>query len=198
MLQTHAADLDMLAKQVAHSKAWREATNERILKIEEKEDNRIACLEAQLEGLLLAQDPDAKRSEAWLELVKPSTEKTSQATPPLIPMMPSTSQHVEKADLVAFVVCNRDPDPAALSGTGKRVPSEDQGKVDNKGKLSPQLMVEPGATSSTSFMGVSPPFSPRKGHAALVSGLVVGGIGGHMKLEPPTKFTRKGFPTIQN
>ena len=26
----------------------------------------------------------------------------------------------------------------------------------------------------------------------------VGGAGGHMKLEPPAKFTGKGFPTIRD
>ena len=44
--------------------------DERMLRIEEKEDKHIAYLEAQLEGLLLAEDSDAKRSEAWLEIGK--------------------------------------------------------------------------------------------------------------------------------
>ena len=59
------------------------------------------------------------------------------------------------------------------------------GKSEDKGKLSPRHVVRP-------------PFSPRMGGVA--SGLVpaVGGIGGHMKLEPPPKFTRKGFATIQD
>ena len=46
VLQTRAADLDTLAEQVAHSEAWREATDGRMLEIEEKEDNHIAYLEA--------------------------------------------------------------------------------------------------------------------------------------------------------
>ena len=60
MLQTHIANLTTLAEQVAHSEAWREATDERMVKIEEKEDNHIAYLEAQLEGLSLTEDLDAK------------------------------------------------------------------------------------------------------------------------------------------
>ena len=62
-----------------------------MLEIEEKEDNYIAYLEAELEGLLLAEDLHAKRSEAWPELGTPIAEKSSQAAPLLIPMMPSTS-----------------------------------------------------------------------------------------------------------
>ena len=64
MLQIRATNLDTLAEQVAHNEAWREVTDERIFEIEEKEDNHIAYLEAQLEGLLLAEDPDAKQSDA--------------------------------------------------------------------------------------------------------------------------------------
>ena len=55
--------------------------------------------------------------------------------------MPSTSQHIEIADSVAFVVHNQDVDPLASSRTGKRVPGEDRGKVGDKGKLFPRLMV---------------------------------------------------------
>ena len=36
------------------------------------------------------------------------------------------------------------------------------------------------------------------GGAAVRPVLAVGGIGGHMKLEPPTKFTGKGFPTVRD
>ena len=111
-------------------------------------------------------------------------------------MVPLASQHVEIANSAAFVVCNRDVDLAALSRTGKRVLGEDRGKVDDKGKLSPRLMVQPRATLLTSFMGVSLPLSPRRGLATTASGPVVGGIGGHIKLEPPAKFTRKGLHTV--
>ena len=84
-----------------------------MLKIEEKEDNYSAYLEAELEGLLLVEDLHAKWSEACPELGTPIVEKSSQATPPLIPMVPSTSEHVKTTDLVAYVVCSRDADPAA-------------------------------------------------------------------------------------
>ena len=62
-----------------------------MLEIEEKKDNHIASLEAQLEGLSLAEYLDTKQSEIWPKLGKPSVEKISQANPPLIPVMPSTS-----------------------------------------------------------------------------------------------------------
>ena len=71
---------------------------------------------------------------------------------------------------------------------------QSQGKGEDKGKLSPQRVVQPGAASSTGFIRVPPPLSPRVGGVAPA----VGGIGGHMKLEPPAKFTGKGFPTIRD
>ena len=77
VLQTRTIDLNTLAEQVVYSEAWREATKERMLKIEEKGGNHIAYLEAQLEGLSLAKDLDAKQSETWPELGKPIAKKTS-------------------------------------------------------------------------------------------------------------------------
>ena len=77
MLQVCVVDIKTLAKQVAHSEAWREATDERMLEIEEKEYNYIAYLEARLEGLSLVEDLDTKRSEAWPKLGKPIGEKIS-------------------------------------------------------------------------------------------------------------------------
>ena len=71
-----------------------------------------------------------------------------------------------------------------------------QGKGEDKGKLSPLRVVQLGAACSTSFVRVPPPLSPRVGGAAMGPVLAMGGIGGHMKLEPPAKFTRKGFSTI--
>ena len=111
-------------------------------------------------------------------------------------MVPSTSQHVETADSVASMVRNRDANPVASSRIGKRVLGEDRGNIDDKGKLSLRLMVQRGAASSTNFMGVPPPLLPCRGHAKLALGPVVGGIGGHMKLEPQAKFIGKGFPII--
>ena len=60
VLKTRTVELDTLAEQVARSETWREAMDERMLDIEEKEDNHIAYLEAQWEGLSLAEDPYAK------------------------------------------------------------------------------------------------------------------------------------------
>lgn len=77
MLQTRTIDLNTLAEQVAYSEAWREATDERMLKIEEKGGNHIAFLEAQMEGLSLAKDLVARQSEAWPKLGKPIANKTS-------------------------------------------------------------------------------------------------------------------------
>ena len=73
-----------------------------------------------------------------------------------------------------------------------------QGKGEDKGKLSPWRMVQPGAGSSTGFIRVTPPLSPHVSGTAV--GLVpAGGVaGGHMKLEPPAKFTGKGFPTVRD
>ena len=46
------------------------------------------------------------------------------------------------------------------------------------------------------FMGVPPPLSPHMGGAVPRLVLVVGGPSGHRKLEPPAKFTGKGFLTV--
>ena len=73
-----------------------------------------------------------------------------------------------------------------------------QGKSDDKGRLSPRAMVQPGATSSTSFLNVPPPLSPRRGGEAPRPRPAVGVAGGHMKLEPLAKFTGKGFPTVRD
>ena len=69
---------------------------------------------------------------------------------------------------------------------------QSQGKGEDKGKLSPRHVVQPGAASSAGFIRVPPPLSPRVGGATPA----VGGVGDHMKLEPPAKFAGKGFPTI--
>ena len=71
-----------------------------------------------------------------------------------------------------------------------------RGKGEDKGKLSPRHVAQPGAASSTSFMGVPTPLSPHSGGATPGLVPVVGGASGHIKMEPPTKFIGKGFPTI--
>ena len=72
------------------------------------------------------------------------------------------------------------------------------GKGEDKGKLSPRRMVLLGAASSTGFMGIPPPVSPGRGGSAPGPVPAVGTAGGHMKLEPPAKFTGKGFPTVRD
>ena len=72
------------------------------------------------------------------------------------------------------------------------------GKGEDKGKLSPRRMVQPGAASSTGFMGIPPPVSPGRGGSVPGPVPTVGSVGGHMKLEPPAKFTGKGFPTVRD
>lgn len=80
------------------------------------------------------------------------------------------------------------------------MPGEDamEDKADNKGKVTPWHMIHSEATPSMvhQFLDVLLPFSPCKGHATRVARVVVGGIGGHMKLEPSTKLIRREFPTI--
>ena len=56
-----------------------------------------------------------------------------------------------------------------------------------KGKLSPRHMVHPRAALLTSFMGMPPPLAPTRGSAAPGTGLAIGGVGGYIKLELPTK-----------
>ena len=73
-----------------------------------------------------------------------------------------------------------------------------QGKGEDKGKLSPRHVVQPGVASSIGFIRVPPPLSPRVGGAAVGPVLAIGGIGGHMKLEPPAKLTGKGFPIVRD
>ena len=72
------------------------------------------------------------------------------------------------------------------------------GKGEDKGKLTPRRMVQPGAASSTGFMGIPPPVSPSRGGSVPGPVPIVGSVGGHMKLEPPAKFTGKGFPTVRD
>ena len=50
----------MLAMQVAEAKVRRRELEEKVLEIEEKQDNHIAYLEAQLEGLFIPDDPHIK------------------------------------------------------------------------------------------------------------------------------------------
>ena len=70
------------------------------------------------------------------------------------------------------------------------------GKGEDKGKLSPQHVVQLGVASSIGFMGVPPSLSPHRGGVTPGLVLAVGGANGHIKLEPLAKFIGKEFPTI--
>ena len=86
-------------------------------------------------------------------------------------------------------------------GRDDKIEEEDKqghGKGEDKGKLSPQRVVQLGAASSTGFIRVPPTLLPCMGGATPGPVPAVGGAKGHMKLEPLAKFTGKGFHTIQD
>ena len=80
----------------------------------------------------------------------------------------------------------------------KEKDKQGHGKREDKGKLSPRRVVQPRVASSTGFIREPPPLSPRMGGAAPGSVPAVEGAGGHMKLEPPVKFTGKGFTIVRD
>ena len=163
-LQTRAIEVDALAVQMAQAEARRSELEVKVLEIKEEEDNHIAFLEAQLEGLSLVEED--KKVDDEFEGTKGLRSRVCWDWV----MMTKQKQNNKQG----------------------------HGKGEDKGKLSPRRVVQPGAASSSSLIRVPPPLSPHTGGAA--PGLVpaVGGISGHMKLEPPTKFTGKGFPTIRD
>ena len=145
-------------------------------------------------------DLEAKRAAVWpdLDLVEPQTMQ-----PPIIPVMPIA------ADSVASMTRNRQgpstsagAEPWSVLEQSRRDKMEKDkqsaGKGEDKGKLSPRRMVLPGAASSTGFTGIPPPVSPGRGGSVPGPVPTVGSVGGHMKLEPPAKFTGKGFPTVRD
>ena len=98
-LQTCTAKVDVLAVQMAQAEARRSALEEKVLEIEEKEDNHIAYFEAQLENSSLLEEEkkvddesEGKGAKVWKELGRESPQLTM---PPLIPVMPSTSQQAD-------------------------------------------------------------------------------------------------------
>ena len=110
-LQTHTAKVGALAVQMVQAEARRSELEEKVLEIEEKEDNHIAYLEAQLENLSLLEEDkkvddesDSKGAKVWKELGRRSPKMTM---PPLTPMMPLTSQQADTADLVASMAKKR-------------------------------------------------------------------------------------------
>ena len=195
-LQTRSADVEDLAARMAQAEAHRDELVDKVLEIEEKEDNHIAYLEAQLAGLSADEEEEQKMDD---------DREARGKQPPRIPVMPTAGT----ADSVASMTRNRQG-PSTSAGadqwsilehsredkTEKDKQSAEKGE--DKGKLSPRRVIQPGAASSTSFMRVPSPRSP--GRSGSVPGPVptVGSVGGHMKLEPPAKFTGKGFPTVRD
>ena len=104
-LQTRAVEVHALVAQMAQAKALMSELEEKVLEIEEKEDNHIAYLEVQLENLSLLEEDkkvddesDGKVAKVWKELGCGSPQPTM---PPLTPVIPSTSQQADTTDLVA-------------------------------------------------------------------------------------------------
>ena len=105
VLQTRATKVDALAVQMAQVEARRSELEDKVLEIEEKEDNHIAYLEAQLENLSLLEEEKkvddefkGKGPKVWKEL---GCESPQLTMPPLTLVMPSTSQQADIADSVA-------------------------------------------------------------------------------------------------
>ena len=148
---------------------------------------------------------EGKGAKVWKEFGCKSSQPTMH---PLTLVVPSTSQQADTVDSVASMAkkgqgssMSAGVDQWSMLGLGQDQKTEEKdkqglGKIEDKGKLSPRRVVQPGAASSAGFIRVPPPVSPRMGGAALGPVPAVGGAGGHMKLEPPAKFTGKGFPTI--
>ena len=95
-LQTRAAEVDAPAVQMEQIEACRSELEDKVLEIEEKEDNYIAYLEAQLENLSFLEEEkkvddefEGKGAKVWKELGRESPQLTM---PPLTLVMPSTSQ----------------------------------------------------------------------------------------------------------
>ena len=134
--------------------AHRSELEDKVLEIEEKEDNHIAYLEAQLENLSLLEEKkkvddesEGKGVKVWKELGRESSKLTM---PSLTPVMPSTSQQADTADSVASMVKKHQKssmsagvDQWSMLGLGrddktKEKDKQGHGKVEDKGKLSPR------------------------------------------------------------
>ena len=128
--------------------------------------------------------------------------------------MPSTSQHIDTADSVASVPRHRETGQSLCIGhqnaLGKWLSDDDEEK-ENKTKMSGKVddtsagntegsmrMIHLGATLSTVHQTATAPPIILVGGVAPAPTPAVGGMGGHMKLEPPAKFTGKGFPTVRD
>ena len=148
---------------MAQVEARRSELEEKMLEIEEKEDNHIAYLEAQLEGLSpfgedekVEDKSEGKGAKVWKEL---GCESSQPTMPPLTPVVPSTSQQTDTANSVASMARKREGslssagvDQWSMLGLGREDQNEEkdkqgQGKGEDKGKLSPRRVVQLGAAS---------------------------------------------------
>ena len=153
----------------------------------------------------MGDEPEGRGAKVSKEFGRESSQLTM---PHLIPMVPSTSQQADTADSVASMARKREGasssagvDQWTMLGLGQDQKTEEkekqgQGKGEDKGKLSPRRMVQPGVASSAGFIWVTPPLSPHVGGTTVGSVPAGGGAGGHVKLEAPAKFTGKGFPIV--
>ena len=120
VLQTRATEVDALTVQIVQAKAHRSELEEKVLKIEEKEDNHIAYLEAQLENLSLAEgnkkvddESEGKGAKLWKELGRVSL----QLTMPTLPLVvPSTRQQADTADSVASMAWKHEGPSSTSAG----------------------------------------------------------------------------------
>ena len=118
---------------------------------------------------------EGKGAKVWKELGRRSLQPTM---PPLTLVMPSTSQQADTADSVASMakkhqgsLMSARMDQWSMLGLGRddKIEEKDKqghGKGEDKGKPSPRRAVQLGAASSSSFIRVPPPLSPRMGGAA--------------------------------
>ena len=150
-LQTRSTDFEDLPARMAQAEAHRMEMLDKVLEIEEKEDNHIAYLEAQLAGLSVDEEAEKKLDDdleakgaailQGLGLVDPQTTQ-----PPVIPVIPSA----DTADSVASIAKNRQgpstsagAEPWSMLEQSPRDKTEEKdkqsaGKIEDKGKLSPR------------------------------------------------------------
>ena len=98
-LQTRTADVDALAVQMAQVEAPKSELEEKVLEIEEKEDNHIAYLEAHLKHLSpfgedekVEDESEGKGVKVWKEFGRKSSQPMMA---PLTPVVPSISQQAD-------------------------------------------------------------------------------------------------------
>ena len=137
---------------MVQAEACRSELKEKVLEIEEKEDNHIDYLEAQLEDLSREEEDkkvddesESKGTKVWKEIERGSLQPTM---PLLTPAVPSTSQQANTMNLVASIA-RKHQRPLMLVGVDQwsmlglrrddKIEEKDKqghGKGEDKGKLS--------------------------------------------------------------